>query len=877
MNKPMPPKFWLRFFRWYCHPDYVEDIEGDLVERFERSVKNKSTWSANWRFTKDVIKLFRPGIIRPLEGYKKLNNYGMLKNYFIIGWRNLAKNKGYSTLNIGGLSLGITITLLIGLWIFDEFSFNTHYENYDKIAAVLQHNTVDGEKDTWSSQSYQLGRELKTNYSNYFDHVVTSSFPYNSILALDDKGFNITGSYMDEQGPELLSLTMLQGTGSSFDNSSTILISSSTAKKFFRDKEVIGEILKIDNGRELKVTGVYEDLRSTDSFEGELGFIAPLDILTGGGTDLYSAGGTYKGWGNNWLQVYVTLADNISIEQASAAIKDVKAKNILPDDFGAKFKPELLVFPMTKWRLFSHFENGINTSGRIEYVWQFGSIGAFVLLLACINFMNLSTARSQKRAKEIGVRKVIGSKRVQLAGQFFVESLLVVSVAFVVGILLTYLSLPWFNSISEKSIAMPWFNSTLWLLILGSIFLITFVSSSYPALYLSGFNPSKALKGSFKLGKYSALPRQVLVVVQFTVSITLIIGTTVVYQQIQHAKDRPLGYNLDGLVNIPIKTNEVRRNFERFRNELAGSNSIAEVSASETSVTNIWPSDGGYEWEGKDPDMQPHIYRGAVSHDFGKTVGWKIIEGRDFSQDIASDSSAMVLNQAAVDYMGLENPVGQIIRFYGRDFKVIGVVENMLSQSAYSPTNQTAFTIGSEKRLKLIHVRANPQSSVSDAIKEIENAFYKYNTETPFEYTFADDEFAEKYAFEEQVATLVSIFTALAIFISCLGLFGLASFMAEQRSKEIGIRKVIGASIFSLWKMLSKDFVQLVIIAAFISIPLGYYFMNDWLQDYQYRMELNWWVFAFAGMAAFIVTLSTVSYQSIKAARMNPVESLKSE
>ncbi|MEO0556229.1 MAG: ABC transporter permease [Bacteroidota bacterium] len=871
------PKLPLRFFRWYCHPDYVEDLEGDLWERFERKIEEKNTASAKWRFTKDVIKLFRPGIIRPLEGYNKLNNYGMLKNYITIGWRNLVSNKGYSLLNIGGLSLGVTIALLIGLWIFDEFSFNKHYENYDKIAAVLQHNTVNGETGTWSSQSYQLGRELKTNYSNYFDHIVTSSFPYNSILALDDKGFNITGCYMDEQGPELLSLTMLQGTRTSFDNSSSILISSSTAKKFFRDKDATGEILKIDNGRELKVTGVYEDLRATDSFKDELGFIAPLDILTGGGTDLYSGGGTYMGWGNNWLQVFVTLADNVSMDQASSAIRDVKSKNILPDDFGAKFKPELFVFPMSKWRLYSNFENGVNTGGRIEYVWQFGLIGVFVLLLACINFMNLSTARSQKRAKEIGVRKVIGSKRVQLAGQFFIESFLVVSFAFIGGILLTYLNLPWFNSIAEKSIVMPWLNSTFWLLILGSVLLVTLISSSYPALYLSGFNPSKALKGSFKLGRHAALPRQVLVVVQFTVSITLIIGTTVVYQQIQYAKDRPIGYDLDGLINIPIKTEEVRENFDRFRNELAGSNSIAEVSVSETAVTNIWPSDGGYEWEGKDPDMQPHIYSGAVSHDFGKTVGWKIIEGRDFSRDIASDSSAMILNQTAVDYMGLENPVGQIIKFYGRDLKVIGVVEDMLSQSAYSPTNQTAFTIASEKRLKLIHVRVSTQSSISNAIEQVESAFNKYNTETPFEYTFADDEFAEKYAFEEQVATLVGIFTVLAIFISCLGLFGLASFMAEQRAKEIGIRKVIGASIFSLWKMLSKDFVQLVIVAAVISMPLGYYFMEDWLQDYQYRMELNWWVFALAGLAAFMVTLSTVSYQSIRAARVNPVESLKSE
>jgi putative ABC transport system permease protein len=875
--KQHPPKLPLRFFRWFCNPDFVEDLEGDLFERFERRVDEKSIRAAKWGFTKDVIRLFRPGIIRPLEGSENLNNYGMLKNYFTIGWRSLTKTKGYSSLNIAGLALGVTTALLIGLWIFDELSFNKHYDNYDKIAAVLQHNTVNGETDTWGSQSYQLGSALKTNYSNYFDHIVTSSFPYNSILALDDKAFNVTGCYMDEQAPELLSLPMLEGTRTSFDNATTILISSSVAKRFFAESEAIGKILKIDNGRELKVTGVYEDLKSTDSFKGELGFIAPLDILAGGGTGMFSAGGTYIGWGNNWLQVFVTLADNVTINQASLAIKDVKANNILPNDFGAKFKPELFLYPMAKWRLYSDFENGENVGGRIQYVWMFGSIGAFVLLLACINFMNLSTARSQKRAKEVGVRKVIGSQRGQLVWQFTIESFILVILAFILGIVLAILNLTWFNAVAEKSIIIPWFNSAFWFIILGSVLIITLVSSSYPAIFLSGYKPIKALKGTYKLGKGAALPRQVLVIVQFTVSITLIIGTTVVYQQIQFAKDRPLGYNLNGLMNIPIKTEEVRKNFERFRNELVAGNIITDVSASETSVTSIWPSDGGYEWEGKDPDMEPHIYRGAVSHDFGKTVGWNIIDGRDFSKDIASDSSAMILNQAAVDYMNLTDPVGQMIKSYGKDYKVIGIVENMLSQSAYSPSNQTAFIIASEGRLNLIHAKINSGISASEAIDELNKVFKKYNTSTPFEYSFADDEFAEKYAFEEQVATLVGIFTTLAIFISCLGLFGLASFMAEQRAKEIGIRKVIGASVFKLWKLMSKDFVILVFISAFIAIPLGYYFMEGWLNDYQYRTALSWWIFGLAGAGALVVTLATVSYQSIKAALANPVKSLKAD
>jgi len=872
-----PPKLPLRFFRWYCHLDYLEDLEGDLLERFEIKTEERGLKYAKWQFTKDVIRLFRPGIIRSLTTTQKLNQYDMFRNHFKTGWRNLIKNKSHSLLNIGGLSLGVTVALLIGLWVFDELTFNERYEYHDRIAGVLQNNTVDGEVDTWGSQSYQLGSELRVNYSSYFKHIVTSSFPINSILANDEKTFTITGCYMDGQAPELLSLNMLQGKREDLLDPTSILLASSVAEKFFTNGNALGKVLKIDNNTELKVTGVYKDLPSTDSFKGELDFIAPLDLIAGGGTDLYSAGGTYLGWGNNWLQVFVTLAENTGFDQASEAIKDAKAKNMLDNDFGSKFSPELFLFPISKWRLYSDFENGVNVGGRIEYVWQFGLIGVFVLFLACINFMNLSTARSQKRAKEVGVRKVIGSKRGQLAGQFFVESFLVVSFAFILGILLTQISLSWFNGISDKNIVLPLLNASFWLLILGGILGITIISSSYPALYLSGFKPIKALKGTFTLGRYAALPRKVLVIVQFTVSITLIIGTTVVYEQIQFAKDRPMGYELDGLVNVPIKTREVKENFERFRNELVAGNLISEVSASETSVTNIWPSDGGFIWEGKDPSMQAHIYRGAISHDFGKTVGWKIVEGRDFSKDIASDSTAMILNQTVVEYMGLKNPVGQIIKAYGGDYKVIGVVEDMLSQSLYAPNRQTAFIISPSRRLKLMHVKIHPDASTNKALEEIDRVFTKYNTSTPFEYTFTDDEFAEKYSFEERIGTLVGVFSSLAIFISCLGLFGLASFMAEQRAKEIGIRKVIGASVFSLWKMLSKDFVMLVIFAAIISVPLGYYFMEDWLQSYEYRTKISWWIFAGSGLAALVVTLSTVSYQSIKAALANPVKSLKSE
>jgi putative ABC transport system permease protein len=543
----------------------------------------------------------------------------------------------------------------------------------------------------------------------------------------------------------------------------------------------------------------------------------------------------------------------------------------------AKFNPQLFLHPMSKFRLYSDFEDGVNSGGRIEFVWLFGIIGVFVLFLACINFMNLSTARSEKRAKEVGIRKVVGSVRSQLISQFMSESLLFVGLAFMISLLLVQLALPWFNEVANKKISMPWTHYELWLFSFGIIFITALLSGIYPAFYLSAFTPNKVLKGTFRVGRYASIPRKMLVVVQFTVSITLVIGTSIVYEQIQFARNRPLGYNENGLLTIPMKTEEAKKHYAILRNELLATGTVAAVSKSECSVTDMWYSDGGFEWKGKDPNMQDILYRGAVDYEFGKTVGWKIKEGRDFSREFASDSSAMILNEAMVAYMGLENPIGETIKAYGRNYTVIGVVENMISQSLYSPVQQTFFVIDPFNQSELINVKINTYISTSQALAAIEKVFKKRNPATPFEYRFVDEQLADKYYYEARIGKLAGFFTILAFFISCLGLFGLASYMAEQRTKEIGIRKVLGASVFSLWQLLSKDFVWLVIVSVVIATPVAYYFMHDWLQKYEYRTPLAWWIFALAGLSAVVLTLLTVSYQTIKAALMNPTKSLRNE
>ena len=531
---------------------------------------------------------------------------------------------------------------------------------------------------------------------------------------------------------------------------------------------------------------------------------------------------------------------------------------------------------MSKWNLYGEFKNGKNVGGQIRFVWLFGTIGVFVLLLACINFMNLSTARSERRAKEVGIRKAIGSFRRQLMSQFFSESLLVVMLAFILSIGIVWLALPWFNEVANKQISMPWTNQFFWISCIAFVVLTGAIAGSYPALYLSSFQPVKVLKGTFRAGRFASVPRKVLVVMQFTVSVTLIIGTIIVYQQIQYAKDRPVGYNREGLIYLNMKTNEVHDHFDVVRNELIASGAVLEIAESNISVVSIGSNNGGVEWKGKKPGYLDNFNMDWVSPEYGKTVGWQFIAGRDFSRAIASDKNGIVINESAVKYMGLDDPVGEIVRWQNQDFAILGVVTDMVVGSPYQANRQRIyFALGWPGNV--VSIRINPERSTHEALATIQSIFKQHVPGMPFDYYFADEQYAKKFSNEVRIGKLASVFAALAIFISCLGLFGLASFVAEQRTKEIGIRKIVGASVYNLWGMLSKDFVVLVLISCVIAIPCSYYFLNDWLQQYEYRTEISWWIFGVTVIGALLITLMTVSFQAIKAAMMNPVKSLRSE
>ncbi|HJP62357.1 MAG TPA: ABC transporter permease [Mucilaginibacter sp.] len=800
----------------------------------------------------------------------------MIKNYLKIAWRNLLKNKAHTFINVTGLSVGMAVAILIGLWIWDELSYDKYFQNHDRLVQVMQHQTFNGERGTQNSIPLPLGPKLRSDYTGTdkdFKYVVMSTWTQPHILAYKDKKLNQDGNYMQPEAPDMFALKMLKGSRTGLKDPSSIILSAKLAKALFGDTDPMNQMVKVDNRDLVKVTGVYEDLPRNTSFN-DMAFILPWELYLNANP---WAKRELNEWGDNSWQIFAQLNPNANIDQVSARIKTLKfdALTKVNDKLSLSFKPSLFLHPMNKWHLYSEFKNGVIVGGNIEFVWMFGIIGTFVLLLACINFMNLSTARSEKRAKEVGIRKTLGSLRQQLITQFFSESLLVSVFAFVFSIILVQLTLSWFNTVASKQMTILWSSPAFWTIGLVFTVLTGVIAGSYPAFYLSSFQPVKVLKGTFRAGRLASLPRKILVVLQFTVSAVLIIGTVVVFTQVQHTKNRPVGYSREGMIQVYHQTPDIHKHFEAVKYDLVKSGAISSIAESGSPITSIWSDQSGFSWEGMPPGLQPDMGVVRITPDFGKTVGWQIKQGRDFSKEFLSDSSGLIVNEAAVKFMGLKNPIGQIIK-WGGNYKIIGVVKDMVMTSPYEPVMPTVFSElnggGS-----ITNVRLNPNMGKSEALRKVETVFKQYDPESPFNFEFTDTTYAKKFADEERTGKLAGFFTFLAIFISCMGLFGMASFMAEQRTKEIGVRKVLGASVPNLWGLMSKEFIVLVFISLLIATPIAHHFMSGWLLRYKYHADLSWWIFGATALGAMVITLLTVSYQSLKAATANPVKSLRSE
>jgi ABC-type antimicrobial peptide transport system permease subunit len=790
----------------------------------------------------------------------------MILSYLKIAARNFFREKFVVAINVVGLSMGIAVTLLIGLWIWDEYSFDTYYQNHKKIAVVMSTQTWNGETTTEEGAAVPLAYQLRDKYNEYFKRIALTSEEKSYIISKDEKKCLEAGIWVQEEFPELFSLKLIHGTSVGFSDPSSILISESVATALFGMLNPINETVRIDNKINLKIIGVFSDLPSNTRFSN-IKVLLPWN-------NIENWNNQEAGWSNHHFRIYGELYDEKKIDVATSQIKDI-CKSFITQ----KTNEELLLHPLDKAHLYDKFSNGEVVGGRVQFVKLFGIIGCFILLLACINFMNISTARSGKRAKEVGIRKTLGSLRAQLIVQFLFEALLVTLCAVIVSLSLVLIFLPFFNLMADKHLSFPWSLPGFWIIILSFTFFISLLAGSYPAFYLSAFSPQRVLKGTYDgRGFNGSLFRKILVAIQFTISISLIIGTIIVFKQIMYAKNKNVGYSREGLISVEVSASEILDHYNSIRNELLATGAVLDMTGSSSPATNVNNNMVNFDWKGRDAGKAPLIGLIAVTHDFGNTIGWKVKEGRDFLRTSPSDSSdegAYILNEAAVKLTGLKHPVGDRIKFGDKYHTILGVIDDMIMKSPYSSVEPTIFWLNYEWRIKYLTVKLKPRYNIHETLNKVETVLKKYSPESIFKFRFVDDDYSKKYFNEVQIGRLAALFSLFAIFISCLGLFGLTTFTAEQRTKEIGIRKVLGASVLNIWFLLTKEFIIIVSLAIAIATPISWLLLSAWLQNYEYRTALSWLPFLLGGTSALVITFFTTGFQIFKIARMNPVNSLK--
>lgn len=796
----------------------------------------------------------------------------MLKHNLKISYRNLLRNRTTTFINVGGLVLGLCLTILVGSWIKKELSHDKLNDNYRRVARVMQQQTANGITYTEQAIPLPLVDEMRAKHGDDFEHLAIATWFGDYLFSKGSNAINIRGGFIESGGPEIMSLDMVQGTRKGLKEEASVLISESTAKAFFGDSDPLDQTLRVHNEVTVYVKGVYKDIPETSSFH-RVAFVGSWDFYVAT-LPFMQAKLEAQDWNDNSYQLFALLSQKADFETVNEKIERVKY-NAMPE-FLRKYDTKILLHPMQDWYLRSSWENGVQSGGRIQYVRWFGAIGLFVLLLACVNFMNLSTAQSARRAKEVGVRKSIGSRKGQLIIQFLTESTLTVLISFLLAAILAASLVPFFEALTNTSIAVPVNAPEFWLIGLCFTLFLGVVAGSYPAWYLSSFEATQVLKGTYKNPLSAVLARKGLFVFQFTISVILIIFTLVVNMQIQHAIERPLGYEKSGMITVEMTSDNHYKKSDAIQNELLNRRLVSGFTRSSAPLTEIWTQHDNISWEGMDPAFQPGFATFFVDPSYGDAIGWNIIEGRDFSADQASDSSAVILNQAALDYMGIQDPLGMNIDFF-KKFKVVGVIENMIVESPLEDALPSMYMINQGGMINFMLMRLNPELGLLQAVAEIEDVFKKHMPDEPFAFDFVSDVHGRKFQDLDRIANLSITFAILAIIISCLGLFGLVSFMAEQRTKEIGIRKVLGAPSTALWGLLSREFLALVCLASLIAIPAAIFGSNSWLENYSYRIELKWWIFAAASIGAIALTLLTVSFRSLRAIGAYPVDALKDE
>lgn len=793
----------------------------------------------------------------------------MLKNYFKVARRNLIRNKAFSAINILGLALGMASALFIFLWIQDELSIGTQYDNAPHLYRVMEREFTDGKVVADDDTPGLLADEFKKQFPEVV-YAAGFSWQEGHVLRAGNKTTRQTGCFAGPDWFKMYSIPLLAGAPSTaLSAPNGIAISRKLAENYFdHPARALGKSIQLDNAGNYQVTAVFENLpaNSSDQYEFLLSW-----------QDFMGRNPWVKEWTNTGPKTRFQLRPDADPDTFNAKLKwFLKGRNT---DFGKTFYINLFIQPETKAHLYSSFKDGYPDGGRIEYVRLLSVVAVFLLLIAVINFMNLATARSSKRAKEVGVRKVVGAGHSSLIGQFMSEAMLLTTIALVTAVMLVILFLPAFNHITDKQLVFPWKQPSFWTGILGLLLIIGILSGSYPALFLSSLSPIKVLKGAVSLSRLgngigAQLFRRGLVVFQFVMSMLLIVGTMVVYQQLQYIQTKNLGYERENLISIPSE-GELVKSYPVFKQQLLDMGSIRAVTNMYGSPLGNGSTTEGVSWTGKDPEAAISFNNTAVGYDFAKTLNIKFVGGRDFSENFGTDSSNYLINEAAAKRIGYQDPVGQPLTFWDKPGKIVGLIEDFHFNSLHEPIRPLIIRLA-DGHYGNILVRTQP-GQTKNALAGIKKVYEKLNPEFPFTYSFVDSEYEKIYRGETVVGTLASVFALLAIFIACLGLFGLAAFTAEQRVKEIGVRKVLGASVASIVSLLSRDFVKLVLVAIMVASPIAWYVMNQWLQNFAYKIEIDGWVFAFAGLLSLAVAVLTISFQSIKAGLMNPVKSLKSE
>jgi predicted permease len=797
----------------------------------------------------------------------------MFRNYLLTAWRNLTRNKAYSILNILGLSIGMAVALIIGLWVEYQYSFDRQLPGHENIAQAHIRFVNNGEPGQMISTAFPVAELLRKEIPEIRYSAHTDWMGNHGLLAGDRKVI-LSGAQASEEFFKIFRYPVLKGSlNGALEETYSIVLTASTAKALFGNDDPIGKTVRIDNENNLVVKAVIANLPPNSSIT--LNYVVPFKYYIQA-REWVRRASLAGNWNNTSFQTFVTFQPNTDQKQLEPKLAAL-VKKYNPEGY-KQGKQEIFFQPMAQWHLYSDYKAGKQDGGFIEYVRLFSIIGILVLFIACINFMNLATARSEKRAREVGVRKAIGSQRRDLILQFLIESLVITVIAAFIGLLLVQLTIPAFNTLTTSSIRIPWQSPVFWSIMAGYILLTGLLAGSRPAVYLSSFKPVKVLKGTFRAGRAAALPRKILVVLQFTCSIALIIGTGLIYRQVQYVKDRPSGFDANRLV-LAGESIDLTRNYAALRNDLLATHLVASVSRSSSPITALWSWAGIKAWSGQNPGETLGLAEVDIADDYFKTVGTPLVAGKDFAGNLAADSLNVILNEAAVKRLRYKDPIGQTITLSShgeRKIKVIGVAKDALMLSPYTPAEPTMF-IYEPIEAGNVTFRLTADADIHKAMATITPIFNRYNPAFPFIYDFADASYAQKFNLEVLVGSLSGLFAGLAIFISCLGLFGLAAYMAEQRTREIGIRKVLGASVAQLWLLLTKDFILLVAISSIIAAPLALYFMRNWLLRYKYHIDIGPGIFLLAAAAALLITILTISIQAVRAAIANPSQSLRSE